>query len=241
VAPTVVNVGTVASGTTTCTPAFPASILANDILITIAESVGGQNYATPSLWAHVGPNGGLSSPVVQSTNTQLTMFWRRYDGTGAAPALTGTTDHCLARMIAVRGCPTVGNPWNIGSVTTEALSDTTAVWPTATTTQDDTLVVLGIASSADPVSAGTAEIGAVTNAALTSITERVDNGDPTGNGGVIGLVTGIKATAGAIGTSSMTLTTAGFKSFITMALMNVPPPRPPWPPRRARSHPSFRR
>lgn len=237
-APTVVNVGTVAVGTTTCTPAFPASIAANDILFIVAESVGGQNYATPSGWAHVSSDGTPVSPVPQGTNTQLTVFWRRYDGTGSAPALTGTTDHCLARQIAIRGCPATGNPWNTVTTTTEAVSDTTAVWPDATTLVTDTLVLLIIATSADPAAASTAEIGAVTNANLTSITERIDNGDPTGNGGVIGVVSGIKATAGAVGTSSMTLTTAGFKAFMTLPMRN-PPIGASFRPRRAR--PNFRR
>jgi hypothetical protein len=227
-APTVVAVGAVATGTTTMTPAFPAGILANDILLTVCESTGGENITVPAGWAQVGPDGGLSSPVVQGVNTQLTVLWRRYDGTGAAPALAGTVDHCIGRMIAVRGCPTVGNPWNIGSVTTEAVSDTSAVWPGAVTTQAGTLILEIIATSADVTPAGTAQIGALTNATYTSITEQMDNNTPTGNGGVIGCVSGIKATAGATGGSTATLTTAGFKAFVTMAMANAPvAARPP--------------
>jgi hypothetical protein len=221
-APTVVNVGVVATGTTTCTPAFPAGILANDILLDVAESVGGQNITVPSGWAHVGPDGGLSSPVVQGVNTQLTVFWRRYDGTGSAPALAGTVDHVIGRMIAIRGCPTVGNPWNIGSVTTEAVSDTTATWPGATTTQLDTLVLEIIASSADVTPAGTANLGALTNGAYTSITERMDDNTPTGNGGIIGCVSAVKATIGATGASTATLSIAGFKALMTLVMANAP-------------------
>jgi hypothetical protein len=223
VAPTVVAVGTVAAGTTTITPAFPASIAANDILLTICESVGGQNFSTPSGWAHVSSDGTAVSPVVQSTNTQLTVFWRRYDGIFTAPALSGTTDHALGRMIAIRGCPLSNNPWNVVGVGVEATSDTSAAWPGATTTVADTLVLEIISTSADPASASTVQIGAVTNAAYTSITEQIDNGDPTGNGGVIGVVSGIKATAGATGSSTMTLATAGFKAMMTLAMVNSKP------------------
>jgi hypothetical protein len=219
-APSVVSVGTVAAGTTTITPALPASIIANDILLIVCESVGAQNYATPSGWAHVNAGGTGISPVVQGTNTQLTVFWRRYDGAFSAPALTGTTDHALGRMIAIRGCPTIGNPWLVGAGAIEAVSDTSATFPGVTTTFPDCLILEIIASSADVTPAGTAQIGALTNATYTSITEQIDNNDPTGNGGVIGVVSGIKATAGATGSSTITLATAGFKAMMTLAFPN---------------------
>jgi hypothetical protein len=228
-APAVVATGAVAAGTTTITPALPAGIVTNDILLLICESVGGQSYNLPTSWAHV-----TGSPVVQSTNTQLTVMWRRWDGAFAAPALTGTTDHALGRMLAVRGCPTTGNPWNVVSSAVEALSDTTAVWPGVTTTTTDTQVLEIICTDADPGSATTTEIGALTNATYTSITEWIDNGDTTGNGGVIGVVSGAKATAGATGGSTMTLARAGFKAMMTLAMINAankvewrqPSPRP---------------
>jgi hypothetical protein len=228
-APTVVNVGTVAVGTTTITPALPVSIAANDVLLIVCESVGGQSYNLPASWAHVSSDGVPVSPVVQSTNTQLTVFWRRYDGVFSAPALTGTTDHALGRMIAIRGCPLSNNPWNVVSTAVEAVSDTSAVWPGATTTIADTLVLEIISTSADPAASSTAEIGALTNGTYTSITEQIDNGDPTGNGGVIGVISGIKATAGATGGSTMTLTTAGFKAMMTLAMVNSKVAAPRFP------------
>jgi hypothetical protein len=239
-APTFVAAGAAAVGTTSCTPAFPAGILSGDILLTALESVGGQNYATPSGWAHVGPNGSLSSPVVQSTNTQLTVFWRRYDGTGTAPTISGVTDHAIGQMIAIRGCPASGNPWNVGAVTTEATSDTTMTMPTATTTQADTLVLLFGASS---VATGTTnQVTSATNAALTSITERIDTGTLTGNDGLLTCYSGIKATAGAIGTTAVVLVPAGFKSMMTMAMMNAVAATTRYDlVRRRRAHPSYRR
>jgi hypothetical protein len=215
-APTVVAVGAVATGTTTMTPAFPAGIAAGDALFTVCESVGGQNITLPSGWAQV-----TGSPVVQSTNTQLTVIWRLYDGVFTAPALSGTTDHCIGRMIAIRGCPTTGNPWDAVGSGVETVSDTTATWPGATATVADTLVMEIIASSADVTPAGTANLGTLTNGAYTSITEQIDNNTPTGNGGVIGLVTGVKATAGATGQSTATLATAGFKALMTLVLKSA--------------------
>ena len=212
--PTVVNVGAVATGTTTITPAFPASIVANDILISICESTGGQNYTVPGSWAHI----DTVSPVVQGVNTQLTVIWRRYDGVFTAPAIAlPAGDHAIGRMIAIRGCPTAGNPWNVVAPGTEATSDTTAVWPAVTTTVADCLVLFIAATSADIATAQFAAMAGGTG--LTNIVEQIDNATATGNGGVIGCITATKAAAGTTGAPTVTLTTAGFKSFMTLAMM----------------------
>ena len=211
--PTVVNVGAVASGASAITPAFPASIAADDILITIAECEGVTApgaYTLPSGWAQV-----TGSPVQQSTNTRLWVIWARYDGVFTAPSLGDSGDHNLGRMIAVRGCPTTGNPWDVAATATEATSDTSALWPGVTTTIDDTLVLEICSTSAD---ISTAQISALTNGAYSSITEQMDNAITTGNGGVIICYSATKATAGATGQSTATLTTAGFKCFMTLAL-----------------------
>jgi hypothetical protein len=212
--PTVVGVGAVATGTTTITPAKPAGIAADDILLDIAESVGGQNYTLAGGWAHV-----TGSPVVQGTNTQLTVAWRRYDGVFGAPAMSGTTDHAIGRMIAVRGCPTTGNPWDVVTVSVEAVSDTSATWPSpAQTTVPDTLVLMIMATSAD---IATAQVSTVTNGNLTSITEQIDNATATGNGGVVICYSGTFAGPGTIGAATATLTTAAFKAGMTLAMKNA--------------------
>ena len=211
--PTVVNVGAVASSASAIAPAFPASIAADDILITIAECEGVTApgaYTLPSGWAHV-----TGSPVQQSTNTRLWVIWRRYDGVFTAPSLGDSGDHNLGRMIAIRGCPTTGDPWDVAATATEATSDTSATWPGVTTTIDDTLILEICSTSAD---ISTAQISALTNGAYSSITEQMDNAITTGNGGVIICYSATKATAGATGQSTATLTTAGFKALMTLAL-----------------------
>lgn len=234
-APTVPTngVGTVASGAASITPAFPTGAAANDILIGIGESVGGANYPTIATngFAHI----DSVSPVVQDTNTQLSVVWARYDGVMTAHAWGDSGDHNVGRYIAIRGCPTSGNPWDVVAGAVEATSDTSATWPGATTTVADTLVLEIIATSADVAS--TAQLGALTNGNYASITERMDNWISTGNGGGIGMVSGTKASAGATGQSTATLSTAGFKALMTLALKEAPvaavppilvmaPPRP---------------
>jgi hypothetical protein len=211
--PQFVAAGTVAVGTTgTITPTFPAGIAAFDVLFTVAESVGGSSYAVPAGWAQV-----TNSPVVQGTNTQLTVMWLRYTGSEVAQGLTGPTDHKIARTVAVRGLPRTGNPWNVLGTAVSAVSNTSASWPGATPTPTavNTLVQ---------------EIIALTNATYTAITERVDNRTASGGGGSIAVISGAKATAAATGASTATLTTAATKAYMTLVLPDAPLPRPMRPP-----------
>jgi hypothetical protein len=225
VAPTVVAVGNVSTGTTSAAPALPTGSVADDCFFCVAESNGGSNYATPAGWAHV-----TGSPVVQGVNTQLTVFWRRYDGVFGSPSLTGVTDHAIARIIGIRGLPRTGNPWNVAAIANSATSNTSASWPGATPTAANTLILEIIATGVDPTADDTAGIGALTNATYTAITERIDNRTATGGGGSIAVISGLKATAAATGASTATLTTAATKAYMTLVLPDAPLPRAIRPP-----------
>jgi hypothetical protein len=215
-APSVVAVGASTSSLSAITPAFPAGITAGDVLVTVAECEGVTApgaYTLPAGWAHI-----TGSPVTQGTNTRLWVIWALYDGVMTAPSLGDSGDHNIGQMIGLRGCPTTGNPWDVVATAVEAVSDTTASWPGVTTTVDDTLVLEIASTSAD---IGTAQISALTNGSYSSITERMDAATTSGNGGVIICYSGVKATKGATGQSTATLTTAGFKAFMTVAFKNA--------------------
>ena len=220
-APSFVAAGTVAGGTAAITPALPTGIVQDDILVTIAECEGVTApgaFTLPTGWAHV-----TGSPVQEGTNTRLWVIWRRYVAGDTAPSLGDAGDHGIGRMIAIRGCPLSGNPWHVVASATSATSSTTVSSPGVATTKADCLMVEIISTGADVTPAGTAQITSLTNAALTSITERVDNNDPAGNGGVIGCYTAVKATAGATGASAWTLATAATKAMMTIAFAVAPP------------------
>jgi hypothetical protein len=225
-APTVVNVGTVASGTGAITPAFPASIVANDIIVGLGESVGGQNYpsAASNTFVHV-----TGSPVVQGTNTQLTVIWARYDGVITAHSWGDSGDHNIGRYIAVRGCPLTGDPWSAVAVAVEAVANTSAEWPgVSNTVFGDCLILECIATGRD--AASTTNLGTLTNTNYTSITEQMDNWTSAGAGGGIGMVSAVKATAGATGISTATMGSTDTKAYMTLALMpeQIPDTPPGW-------------
>jgi hypothetical protein len=218
--PTVVGVGAVASGTTAITPARPGAAAADDLCITVAECEGVTApgaYTLPAGWAHV-----TGSPVQEGTNTRLWVIWQRWDGVVAAPSLGDSGDHNVGRMLAIRGCPLSGNPWNNVAVAVESVSDPSALWPGCVTTADDCLVLEIIATGAD-IATAQLPAGGVTNGAYANIVKQVDNWVIAGNGGGIGVVSATLAAQGATGQSTATLTTAATKAMMTLAL----PPGPP--------------
>jgi len=216
VPPTVVAVGAQATSLTSITPAFPAGIAAGDVLITVAECEGVTApgaYTLPTGWAHI-----TGSPIQEGTNTRLWVIWRLYDGVFTAPALGDSGDHNIGRMIAIRGCPTTGVPWDVVATATEAVSDTTATFPGVTTTVDDTLVLEIIATGTDTA---TGQMSTVTNANYSSITSRMNDWTTNGNGGGFAVVSGVKATKGATGQSTGTVATASTKALMTVAFKNA--------------------
>ena len=218
--PTFVAAGAVASGTGTITPALPAGIASNDILLLFLEtanqaiSISNQNGGT---WTAVTSSPQGTGTAGGSAATCLTAFWSRYNGTQGAPTASDSGNHQLGRIVAVRGCATSGNPWDVTAGGVESTADTSGSIPGATTTVANTLVVAAIATSL-PDASGTANFSAWTNANLTSLTEKTDNTVTAGNGGGLGIATGVKSAAGAYGATAVTCATSASKGMMSIAL-----------------------
>ena len=218
--PALVVTGAVKSGTGAISPALPSGIAVNDILLLFVEtanqavSISNQNGGT---WAAVTGSPQGTGTAGGTSATRLTVFWSRYNGTQGAPTVSDSGNHQAARMIAIRGAVSSGNPWDVTAGGVEATSDTSASIPGATTTVANTLVVVATAGSL-PDANGTAQFSAWTNANLTSLTERTDNSVSAGNGGSLGIATGIKATAGAYGNTAATRANSAVKGMISIAI-----------------------
>jgi hypothetical protein len=215
--PTIVGTGAVSPSAASITPAFPGSLAVDDVIVGIGETIGGVTFPTLATngFAHISSDGTPVSPVVQGVNTSLHVVWRRYDGVVTAHAWGDSGDHNQGRYIAIRGCPTTGNPWHIVSVASSATSSTALSWPGVTTTVPDTLILEIASTSAD---IGTAQITTITNGNYTSITEQMDNATALGNGGVLICYSATFAGQGATGASTGTVVTAGTKAYMTLAL-----------------------
>jgi len=215
-APTWVATGAVTHSTAAITPALPSGIATNDILLLFVEtynqsvSISNQNGGT---WAQV------AGSYQGTTGTRLTVFWSRYNGTQGAPTTSDSGDHQIGRIIAIRrGITAYGTPWDITAGGVEATSDKSGSIPGATTTVANTLVVTAIATSLPDYNYDNNRFSSWVNANLTSLTERVDCSRNSGNGGGLGIATGVRATAGAYGNTAVTLASSATKGMMSIAI-----------------------
>lgn len=197
--------------------ALPAGLAADDILIAAIECAAADTAVLPGGWAHV-----TGSPIATATGTKLNVAWKRAGGSESAPTFTDAGDHQAGALVAVRGCITTGNPWDVVNTSVLDASDTAVAFPSVTTTVADCLVLNIIANGRDVDT--TTGIGSWTNAALANLTERLDFWSSLGSGGGVGLATGEAAAAGVVGQTTATLAGgAGTQAHMTLALK---PPTP---------------
>jgi hypothetical protein len=186
----------------------------NDILLIAAESLVGETVAVAEYanapHTPADTSGGGQGP------TRCTVLWKRHDGSESAPTVTDPGNHIIARMIAVQGCITTGDPWNVSSVSVQSAASLDLVIPGTTTTVAECLVMI-FGASGLPDADG-ANFQSVVNADLTSLTEHVDDSAGAGNGGAIFAASGVKATAGTYGDSTVTSGTSSKSMGITLAL-----------------------
>lgn len=204
--------GTAADNATSISPAWPTHAI-DDIGIMAVET---QSGVTPTLSV---ANGFVQlASVNTTTDTRLTVYWARATSAAmSAPTVTGT-DHLYGVIVNYRGCRTTGNPYDAFTTSADSTSDTSVSFPTITTLYQNQLVV-GIGSRGND--AAGAEFSAITNANLSSITERFDDGTVTGDGGglVIFDASG-PATAGATGVTTATQTNSSERAHVMIALAN---------------------
>lgn len=210
VTPTYRATGAILSGTAAISPAMPTGVQPGDLMLMFCEN-SGEAAQTASGWTQV--------VAIGNTGTYLTVLYRiNTSGLNDATTTSDAGDHQTCRIMSITAgtfCPS--SPIH-GTPVTSTQAATTAVSITGmTTTVNNTLVVQAQAASL-PDSNNTAQFGNVTNANLTSLTERIDNSQNQGNGGAIYAVTGVLATAGATGTLTCTGATSAVRAGATFAI-----------------------
>lgn len=205
-APTFVAAGTYSSGAGALTPGLPSGWAENDIFLLMVHNETSA-VSTPSGWAHV-----ASSPRAHNTaDIRVTVFWKRAGASESGPTVADAGNRQGARIIAIRGCPVTGDPWDItGSDGNDSFGTSISVTG-VTTTEADTLIVVTTSCEDDNTHSSWA------NSNLTSVTERVDSNTGTLFGAITAM-TGVKASAGAIGTSTATCSGSSFHVSHVVAL-----------------------
>lgn len=218
-APVFQAAGTAASGTGTVNPAWPAHAI-DDVALLFIESAGGE---PATLSAPAGFVAVLNSPQATgatTAGTRITVFWARATSAAmTAPTVADPGNHVYARIITYRNVINAGNPWDVTGGGVKAAASTSVTVTGVTTTVPDTLIVQAVARDNDSTAAA---FSAQANANLAGIAERSDAGTNSGNGGGFAVWDGIKATAGATGNTTATVTNS-INAFLTIALKPQPP------------------
>lgn len=245
--PTVVGAGTVASGSAALTPGLPGSLANGDILILLVS-----NSTTSTIAATLSdaqsfsavPSGASYSGNFGGIHVFATLFWRRYDGTGAAPTVADNGEANIARIYAFRGCEPSGNPWD--EVLTDGDNDgdtTLTMAQSGNTLGADRLVASFFAGFSG--GSGSAALGSWANASLSNIVEQDDQeANVATNICHLAMVTGEKASAGSYGDTTASWSGSppyAVSAGVTLALkpaaaiVYVPPSSTPRSPSRPRS------
>jgi hypothetical protein len=222
--PTYLATGVPSSSSSAMSVALPTAVplLTDDILLLLlatsneAIDVDDENGGT---WTEVtnSPQ-GIGTPVT-ATATRLTVFWSRYNGTQGAPHCTDSGDVNEGVILAFRHCATTGNPWDVTTGGTNAVSSTALVIPGGTTTVNNCLIV---AIAADSINSTSARLSGRANATLTNVSEKHDDGTTIGTDVGLVCITGNKDTAGAYGNTTGTYTIATVTAYMTIALKPDP-------------------
>lgn len=206
--------GTAQSGTGAVSPAWPAHQI-DDIALLFIESTGGgtATLSTPAGFLPV--DNSPQSTGSGTAGTRLTVFWARATSAGmATPTVADAGNHVYAQILTYRGAIASGNPWDISGGGVKATASTSVTIAGVSTTAVNTLIVQACSKDTDTTAAG---FSAQTNANLTGLTERVDAGTTSGNGGGFAVWDGGLATAGPTGDTTATVTSS-VNAFLTIAL-----------------------
>lgn len=216
--PTVVGVGTVASGTGDVSPGLPSGWAVGDIHV-IAVATANEAVTAPSGWNETASSPQGTGTAGATSATRITAFWRRAESGDTAPTITDPGNHCAAVILGLRGCRSTGDPWDASGGRVESSAVTSATYSAVTTTVAECLIVY--LSSFDYEVTGTENVSVV-NAALSSITDRSVQAYADGNGSSLAVITGQKATAGSIGSGTITwrsglIPQSGLHGLITLS------------------------
>ena len=201
-APTVVSVGSAFSSTATPTATLPGTHAADDILLLIVQSANQSDLSAPAGYARLGPANGIGG-AGGAGSLRLQIFWKRDNGAEGAPTMVDLGDHTYGVMLAIRGCPTVGDPFHILGNAFNFVADTAVSSIDLSRTSVDNCLVLHVAAHA--IDSASAQSSGEANASLSSVTEDFDGATADGVGGGIVVVSGVKATAGEVAATTHTL------------------------------------
>lgn len=212
--PSYVGKGAFQSGTTGLTVPVPTGIRNDDMLILIVETAN-QAITAPTGWTEFTNSPQSTGTAAAAGGVRLGAYWKIASGAEASVSVADSGDHQTAIMFAVRGVDP-SSPIDTTAGRVDATATTAMSWQTLTTTNANEMILMLTANDQDL--AGTAQVGTITAASLTGITEIHDQTVIAGAGGGVHAAYGFKATAGSIGTMTATGAASVTHAYLTVAL-----------------------
>jgi len=201
-APSIAVVGTQQGALGNPTYEVPVGYAANDVALLLVETAN-EVVTTPTGYTALTAYGAGTGGDVAAT--RVSSFWKRLAASEAGAEIADAGDHVLCRMVIVRGCTTSGTPVSVlngvaGSVTANPIS-----FGAMSTALANTLV-LHVISDPEDLTTAFMTTGAWSSPNLTDTDEEFDAAAGSGNGGGMAGFSGVKATAGTLGTVTGTTT-----------------------------------
>lgn len=199
-----------AGGAVQLTVPWPAH-QTDDVALLVISSAG-------AIAALTTPAGFVEIPGSPQSTTGLfgAVFWCRATSGSMTSPVTGTgSNNISAVIVTARGCVNSGDPWDVISESVKAVTSTSTSITGDTTTDVDRLIYYLAARGSDFAAN---QYSGESDGTVTNLTERVDNGTVTGNGGGIGVWTADKAAAGAYGPMTATLANTSLELYWSIAL-----------------------
>lgn len=197
---------------TTCS--WPTGHQSGDLGILAIETDGAGTTLTPSGWTHF--SGSPVTDVADANGSKLHLLYKFATSSSESDvSIADSGNHQLGGMTCWRGVASSSFTDGIATYT-KSTASTSLTLPSVTTTGANRLILMVMSR---PNDSATAQFSLATNSNLSSITEISDGGGTTGNGGGIGLQTGLKATAGSTGTTSVSQDNSITNAGIVVALV----------------------
>lgn len=202
----------------TTTPALPAGIQADDIILLVAvcpvaNTISITANGSAGTWTAI-----TGTPVAATAGSKLYVWWARYGGSGSTgPTVQASASDVIhAATLAYSGCLASGSPINNQAVSTENTSDTSFSFATGISSSVNDCLAICVASILRDSNTGSVPV--MTNASLASLNVRYNECTNTGVGGGFGVTEGAKATAGTLGTFACTYAASSAKAYAAFAL-----------------------
>jgi len=212
---TFVAAGTGTGGTGTATPGMPAGATTGDILILVIEGEGEDANAdsppTGGAWNTIGSIASATDGAVD--RTRCSVYWAWYNS-GINRVVPDAGNHTIARIYAFRGVDTT-DPIDATSTSGSALNATSHTAATGLSSVTNGAMAVLAYTHGD----GTGTVPASwANANLVSANNGGYYENNSGSDGTVGIIYGIKTTAGAIGSFTWSTTASEERAWWAMAL-----------------------